>query len=329
MSEYCATLFGLHALSPPSLEISARTVESASQKAKGPGRTQSEEARTSATPVFHLGRAFLGSTRAMGLEPPQRVAARPRGGAGAAEGRGERLARVFGNDGDAPVKHHDDASRLADAPDGHRGEDPEDATRVHEETRVIPPARAMRRRVASTGPATAAVGWRTARPKTPERRFERPTTFREMRTTRPRRPRAPVRARPAPPGTRSPRRASIACSCTRGSGRRSARGRRARAGAACWTRPTSGRRPSRRTSGRKTRVFSSRMTVVVSRRRARFRPRTRHREATGLATTGAARSRRRPARRSGGPPAGASPSPPCAAATEPKRRREPRRARRA
>jgi hypothetical protein len=39
------------------------------------------------------------------------------------------------------VKHHDDASRLADAPDGHRGEDPEDATRVHEETRVIPPAR--------------------------------------------------------------------------------------------------------------------------------------------------------------------------------------------
>jgi hypothetical protein len=125
-------------------EISARTVESASEKAKafGPRRTQSEEARTSATPVFHLGRAFLGSTRAMGLPNPLSALPHVLAAALARLRGGERDSRESPEtDAFSPVKHHDDASRLADAPDGHRGEDPEDATRVHEETRVIPPAR--------------------------------------------------------------------------------------------------------------------------------------------------------------------------------------------
>ena len=163
MSEYCATRFGLHALSPPSLEISARTVESASQKAKGPGRTQSEEARTSATPVFHLGRAFLGSTRAMGLPNPLSALPHVLAAALARLRGGERDSRECSEtDAFSPVKHHDDASRLADAPDGHRGEDPEDATRVHEETRVIPPARdAEARCVDGTGDRRGGVEDRT------------------------------------------------------------------------------------------------------------------------------------------------------------------------
>ena len=58
------------------------------------------------------------------------------------------LARLRGGDRDSrespetdafsPVN---DASRLADAPDGHRGEDPEDSTRTLDETRAAPPAR--------------------------------------------------------------------------------------------------------------------------------------------------------------------------------------------
>ena len=100
---------------------------------------QSEEARASATLEFRLRRAFLGLARAMGLPNP--LSALPHVLAAA-------LARLRGGDRDSrespetdafsPVN---DASRLADAPDGHRGEDPEDSTRTLDETHAAPPAR--------------------------------------------------------------------------------------------------------------------------------------------------------------------------------------------
>ena len=112
------------------------------QKAKArvlASRRPKRGARASATLEFRLRRAFLGLARAMGLPNP--LSALPHVLAAA-------LARLRGGDRDSrespetdafsPVH---DASRLADASDGHRGEDPEDSTRTLDETRAAPPAR--------------------------------------------------------------------------------------------------------------------------------------------------------------------------------------------
>ena len=93
--------------------------------------------------MFRLRRAFPRSVRAMGLPNP--LSALPHVLAAA-------LARLRGGDrrdsrespetdSFSPVKHRDDASRLANAPDSHCSEDTEVETRTHEETRAVPPVR--------------------------------------------------------------------------------------------------------------------------------------------------------------------------------------------
>ena len=93
--------------------------------------------------MFRLRCAFVGSVGAMGLPNPLSALLHVLAAALARLRGGERRDSCESPETDAfpPVKHRDDASRLANAPDGHCGEDPKIETQTRVGTRVEPPLR--------------------------------------------------------------------------------------------------------------------------------------------------------------------------------------------
>jgi hypothetical protein len=219
-----------------------------------------------------------------------------------------------------------DASRLADASDGHRGEDPEDSTRALDETRAVPPARDAEARCADgTGDRRGGVEDRgaTENARTTVRTSHDVRNDDDASASSPSSPPSP-----RPEGAAGVPWDALPEACVQRvflhAGVRAA----LCAGATCtsWRRVLDSPHFWKTTFASHFGVgrddasdfFAPRESNLSARRtssRLLFASRPKRSATRRSSSTGAARSRRKPGRRGAGPPAGASRHPPCAPPT--------------